>query len=429
MASALGNAANASGGVVTSPVGNANLAAGTAAANLGFTPLNPANNLSDVSNVAAARANLGITSGSTPNMTIYAKHSDLTSSATTPSTPTSVIAQEGYYASGDGGWAEFDWNPLSTAAADGNLVVLPNGQSSATPSRYMIRKDSGMSLRADAFGAVGDYQTFGDGALTSGQNTLASNQATFTAGDVGKPIWVFYGGASTTIAAPAQPTVLTPGGNSTMSSDTAVCYPRGSLASQTYYLRLTYVGSGGETTGSTEQAVACGSSTIVEVSSPLPSYGAVGYNVYISTTSGSGWTLQNDYPLYIGHPWFMPTAGLRSGGSALPGSNTTVFFVCLAVASEGHRPVILAPQAHQPHHLRDLRAPGPSSAAKTADALGKIWREVEAGHEWIVDADLKGYFGSVDHEKLMALIGKQVADGRVLKLIRQTLAAGYEEKG
>ena len=47
---------------------------------------------------------------------------------------------------------------------------------------------------------------------------------------------------------------------------------------------------------------------------------------------------------------------------------------------------------------------------KTADALSKIWREVEAGNEWIVDADLKDYFGSVDHEKLMALIGKQVAD-------------------
>ena len=66
---------------------------------------------------------------------------------------------------------------------------------------------------------------------------------------------------------------------------------------------------------------------------------------------------------------------------------------------------------------------------KTADALGKIWREVEAGNEWIVDADLKDYFGSVDHEKLMALIGKQIADSRVLKLIQQTLTAGYEEKG
>ena len=28
---------------------------------------------------------------------------------------------------------------------------------------------------------------------------------------------------------------------------------------------------------------------------------------------------------------------------------------------------------------------------KTADALSKIWREVEAGNEWIVDADLKDY--------------------------------------
>ncbi len=66
---------------------------------------------------------------------------------------------------------------------------------------------------------------------------------------------------------------------------------------------------------------------------------------------------------------------------------------------------------------------------KTADALAKIWREVEAGNEWMVDADLKDYFGSVDHEKLMTLVGKQIADSRVLKLIEQTLTAGYEEKG
>jgi len=66
---------------------------------------------------------------------------------------------------------------------------------------------------------------------------------------------------------------------------------------------------------------------------------------------------------------------------------------------------------------------------KTADALSKIWREVEAGSEWIVDADLRDYFGSVDHEKLMTLVGKQIADGRVLKLTQQMLKAGYEEKG
>ena len=59
----------------------------------------------------------------------------------------------------------------------------------------------------------------------------------------------------------------------------------------------------------------------------------------------------------------------------------------------------------------------------------KIWREVEAGNEWIVDADLKDYFGSVDHEKLMTLIGKQIADSRVLILIQQMLKAGYKDKG
>ena len=66
---------------------------------------------------------------------------------------------------------------------------------------------------------------------------------------------------------------------------------------------------------------------------------------------------------------------------------------------------------------------------KTSDALAKIWREVADGNEWIVDADLKDYFGSVDHEKLMALVGKQIADSRVLKLIQYTLKAGYEDKG
>jgi RNA-directed DNA polymerase len=60
---------------------------------------------------------------------------------------------------------------------------------------------------------------------------------------------------------------------------------------------------------------------------------------------------------------------------------------------------------------------------KTADALTKIWREVESGSEWIVDADLKDFFGSVNHKKLLTLVGKQIADSRVLKLIQQMLEA------
>ncbi len=69
----------------------------------------------------------------------------------------------------------------------------------------------------------------------------------------------------------------------------------------------------------------------------------------------------------------------------------------------------------------------PGRSAK--DALRKIWREIEVGAEWIVDADLKDYFGSVDHEKLMTLVAQRVADGRVLTLIERMLTAGYMEQG
>lgn len=62
-------------------------------------------------------------------------------------------------------------------------------------------------------------------------------------------------------------------------------------------------------------------------------------------------------------------------------------------------------------------------------ALRKIWREIHEGREWIVDADLKNFFGSVDHEKLLTLVNEQVADGRVLGLIRAFLEAGYVADG
>jgi RNA-directed DNA polymerase len=60
----------------------------------------------------------------------------------------------------------------------------------------------------------------------------------------------------------------------------------------------------------------------------------------------------------------------------------------------------------------------------TKDALRKVWREIHSGREWIVDADLKDFFGSVDHKKLLTLVGQQVADGRVLRLIQAMLETG-----
>lgn len=65
----------------------------------------------------------------------------------------------------------------------------------------------------------------------------------------------------------------------------------------------------------------------------------------------------------------------------------------------------------------------------TKDALRKVWKEIEGGQEWIVDADLKDFFGSVEHTKLLELISQRIADGRVLNLIEGMLKAGSYAKG
>jgi group II intron reverse transcriptase/maturase len=63
------------------------------------------------------------------------------------------------------------------------------------------------------------------------------------------------------------------------------------------------------------------------------------------------------------------------------------------------------------------------------DALRKVWKEIQSGREWVVDADLKDFFGSVEHDKLLALVAQRVADGRVLRLIEAMLKAGSYGKG
>ena len=72
---------------------------------------------------------------------------------------------------------------------------------------------------------------------------------------------------------------------------------------------------------------------------------------------------------------------------------------------------------------------GYRSGRSAKDALRKVWRELEQGNEWVVDADLKDFFGSVDHDKLLALVNQRVSDGRVLGLIKQFLKAGCVAKG
>lgn len=57
------------------------------------------------------------------------------------------------------------------------------------------------------------------------------------------------------------------------------------------------------------------------------------------------------------------------------------------------------------------------------DALREVDRRLKDGYTHVVDADLKSYFDTIPHGRLMARIGERVSDGRLLDLIRGWLTA------
>jgi group II intron reverse transcriptase/maturase len=64
------------------------------------------------------------------------------------------------------------------------------------------------------------------------------------------------------------------------------------------------------------------------------------------------------------------------------------------------------------------------------DALDAVWMGIKCRRiNWILDADIKGFFDNLSHEWLMKFLEIRIADRRMLRLVRKWLKAGISEDG
>jgi group II intron reverse transcriptase/maturase len=66
---------------------------------------------------------------------------------------------------------------------------------------------------------------------------------------------------------------------------------------------------------------------------------------------------------------------------------------------------------------------------KPHDALDEIYVRLSGKVSWVLDADLRSFYDTVDHQWLMKFLEHRIADGPILRLIQKWLSAGVLEDG
>ena len=73
---------------------------------------------------------------------------------------------------------------------------------------------------------------------------------------------------------------------------------------------------------------------------------------------------------------------------------------------------------------------GSGPGARPHDALDALATGITRKRvNWVLDADFRDYFSSLDHRWLERFVEHRIADRRVLRLIRKWLGAGVIENG